>query len=64
MRSVVVGRVNASAWTGLDGQPWASLEVMAESVRFLGGRGDTNGGGGVPAGAGMEAIEDEDEIPL
>jgi single-stranded DNA-binding protein len=64
MRSVVVGRVNASAWTGQDGQPRASLEVTAESVRFLGGRGDGNGGGGVSVGAGIEAMEDEEEIPF
>ncbi|MFQ5408133.1 MAG: single-stranded DNA-binding protein [Anaerolineales bacterium] len=52
-------------WTGQDGQPRASYEVNAQTVRFLGGRGD-----GAPSGSGG-ATEydgpppaDEDEIPF
>ena len=52
MRSVVIGRVAASAYIGQDGKPHASLEVTAESVRFLGGK---NGANGVPSAAQDEA---------
>ena len=41
-------RVAASAYIGQDGKPHASLEVTAESVRFLGGK---NGANGVPGAA-------------
>ena len=50
-------------WTGNDGQPRASFEIVAHTVRFLGGRGDQAGAGPPsdieePAGM-MEA----DDIP-
>ena len=56
---MVIGRVQVSAYEGQDGSPRASLEVTADSVRFLGGRGDA-GGNGVAVG---EMIEEE-EIPF
>lgn len=34
---MVVGRVSASAYKAADGQPRASLDVTANSVKFLGG---------------------------
>ncbi len=46
-------------WTGNDGQARASFELTAQSVKFLGGRGD--------AAAYQEegpAAEEEDEIPF
>ena len=42
---LVVGRVAASAWSGQDGQPRATLEVTATDVRFLGGRDGGEMGG-------------------
>lgn len=33
-------------WTGQDGRPRASYEMTAETVQFLGGRGDSGGGSG------------------
>ena len=65
---MVVGRVAASAYSGQDGSPRASLEVTADSVRFLGGgRGETapgtNGGNGNGASAHIDPTE-EDEIPF
>ena len=35
---MVVGRVTASAYSGADDKPRASLDVTADTVRFLGGR--------------------------
>ena len=59
---LVVGRVTASAYMGQDGKPKASLEVTAESVRFLGGK---NGNGVPGAGQGESEIDiDEEEIPF
>ena len=69
-RSVLVeGRLNPDEngnpriWTSNDGQPRASYEVTAQTIRFLGGRGDE---------AGLEADDafaaggpqSEDEIPF
>ena len=34
---MVVGRVTARGYVGTDGQPRASLDVTADTVRFLGG---------------------------
>ena len=63
---LVIGRVAASAFSGQDGSPRASLEVTADSVRFLGGgRGDgaTPGGNGNGASAHIDPMEEED-IPF
>ena len=58
---LVEGTVNASAWKGRDGEARASLELRAERVVFLGGRGEP-----VEADTGAEVGEDvgEDEIPF
>ncbi len=47
-------------WNGQDGQPRASFEVTAQTVRFLSARGEEGGGVEVP---GIEAVSDED-IPF
>jgi single-strand DNA-binding protein len=45
-RSVYVeGRLQTRSWEGQDGQKRYRTEVVAETVRFLGGR-DSGGGGG------------------
>ena len=69
-RVLVEGRLNTDPatggpriWTGQDGQPRASFEITAQTVRFLGGRGDTAdvGGPGLP----QEPPPDEgEEIPF
>ena len=41
---MVVGTVDASAWTGNDGEPKATLELRAREVKFLGNRDDDQGG--------------------
>src|SRR6188474_534377 len=51
-RSVYVeGRLQTRSWEGQDGQKRYRTEVVAETVRFLGGR--DSGGGGGDYGAGM-----------
>lgn len=42
---MVVGTVEANAFMGNDGQPRASLDLRAQSIKFLQG-GDNSGGGG------------------
>jgi len=54
---MVAGRISASAWTGQDGQPRASLELTAQDVKFLGSRGDQDAS--VPDYPG-----NEEEIPF
>lgn len=36
---MVIGRVSARGYTGADGSPRASLDVTADTVRFIGGGG-------------------------
>ena len=54
---MVVGRVKASAWTAQDGEARATLELTAQDVKFLGGRGEQ---GAEPA----SYPTDEEEIPF
>ena len=59
---MVIGRVAASAYLSKEDEPRASLEVTAESVRFLGGK---NGNGAVGAVQGEPEMDiDESEIPF
>jgi len=52
-------------WTASDGTVRASFELRANTVRFLGGAGDSNDGQGHPAGASQAPQEqEEDEIPF
>jgi single-strand DNA-binding protein len=56
---LVEGDIDASAWTGQDGQPRATLELTARVVRFLGSRGDTTLSEESSAGS-----VNEEEIPF
>ena len=68
------GRLDWREWQAQDGSKRESVEIVAESVQFLGGRGDGDsfgGGGGnqfVPAGAGSESADfpaaADDDIPF
>lgn len=50
MQIMVAGRISASAFMGQDGQPRASLELLALDVQFLGRRGEGTGDvGGYPS---------------
>ncbi len=37
---LVEGEIDASAWTGQDGEPRATLELTARTVRFLSSKGN------------------------
>lgn len=54
-------------WTGQDGQPRASFEVSAQTVRFLSSRSEIEAMGGVAA-SGVEdtvfELDDSDNIPF
>ncbi len=46
---LVAGEIDASAWVGQDGEPRASLELTASTIRFLqGGEGGMSSGGAPP----------------
>lgn len=42
---VVADRIEVQAYMRKDGQPGASIDITAQTVRFLGGRNDDMGGG-------------------
>ncbi len=58
---LVEGEVEASAWMGQDGEPRATLELRAQNVRFLGGKGTT---GSEQAEAPAPAPAEEDDLPF
>ena len=69
------GRLDWREWQAQDGGKRESVEIVAESVQFLGSRGDGEGGGFggggnqfVPAGAGSEHADfpaaTDDDIPF
>ena len=72
------GRLEWREWQGQDGAKRESVEIVADSVQFLGGRGDGEGGGGgfggggnqyVPASASSSPADDfapaaDDDIPF
>ena len=66
------GRLDWREWQTQDGQKREAVEIVAESVQFLGSRGDSDQGGGgnqfVPAGASSGGDADfqgaDDDIPF
>jgi single-strand DNA-binding protein len=66
------GRLDWREWDATDGSgKRQAVQIIAESVQFLGGRGDGEGGGGnqfVPAGAAQESADfpaaADDDIPF
>lgn len=68
-RSVYVeGRLQTRSWDGQDGQKRYRTEVVAETVRFLGGReggGSSDSyGAGMPAGPDAEGDIEPDDLPF
>ncbi len=59
---MVIGEVEASAYTGQDGEARATLELTAREVKFL-PRGGT-GGPDQDMGSGMDYATDEEDIPF
>ena len=68
----VDGKLRWREWQAQDGAKREAVEVVADSVQFLGSRGDGDGGGGgnqfVPAGAAQESADfpaaADDDIPF
>ena len=65
------GRLDWREWDTQDGQKRQAVEVVAESVQFLGSRGDGEGGAYVPAAAAAQASDADfapsaadDDIPF
>jgi single-strand DNA-binding protein len=66
------GRLDWREWEAQDGSQRQAVQIIAESVQFLGGRAGGDFGGGnqfVPAGAGSESTADfpsatDDDIPF
>ena len=72
-RAVAIdGRLEWSQWETQDGAKRESVEIIADTVQFLGGRGEGGGEGGgnqfVPAGAAQESADfpasADDDIPF
>ncbi|MBX5474157.1 MAG: single-stranded DNA-binding protein [Thermoleophilia bacterium] len=71
-RSVAIdGRLDWREWQAQDGSKREAVEIVAESVQFLGGRGEASDFGGnqfVPAGAAQESADfpaaADDDIPF
>ena len=66
----VDGKLRWREWQAQDGAKREAVEIVADSVQFLGGRGDGDGGGNqfVPAGAAQESADfpaaADDDIPF
>jgi single-strand DNA-binding protein len=67
----VDGKLRWREWQAQDGSKREAVEVVADSVQFLGSRGDGEGGGNqfVPAGAAQQESADfpaaaDDDIPF
>jgi len=64
------GRLDWREWEAQDGSKRQAVQIIAESVQFLGGRGDAPEGGNqfVPTGAGAETADfpaaADDDIPF
>jgi len=51
-------------WTDQSGNPRASFEVTASTVRFLSSKGESSGGGSEGSEAGFVGAPSEDDIPF
>ena len=66
MKIMVIGEVDARAYTDKNGQAVASLDLTANDFKFLDSRGDSQGGGfqGAAANGGTEFAEEPGDIPF
>ena len=71
MRVMVIGEVEARAYTDKSGQPQASLELTANDFKFLDRKGESGGGDteyqvtrGAAAAGGGDYVEDTSDIPF
>ena len=63
---MVIGEIDASAYTNKDGQPTASLDLTANNVQFLGSRNDQGGEmeGARAGSSGGNNVEEANDIPF
>jgi single-strand DNA-binding protein len=61
---LVEGEVEARAYTDRDGNPRASLELTANNIRFLGGRGESAEPSAVTAAHAEDFPTNEDDLPF
>jgi len=64
MKIMVIGEVDASAYTNKQGQPVASLELTANDFKFLDSRGGGDGQGARANGATGDYAEEVSDIPF
>jgi single-strand DNA-binding protein len=58
----VDGRLQWREWTDKEGQKRQSVDIVADSVQFLGGRDDAGGGNGTGFSSGARATESD--VPI
>ena len=61
---LVEGRLNYSAWTTEEGQKRSKLDVTADRVVFLGGRGDGEGKYSDKSGSSSQEPPADDDVPF
>jgi len=59
---LIEGSLRTRQWQDKDGQKRYTTEVVAQNMRFVGGRGGA--GGGAPGGPGMERGADDQGAPV
>jgi single-strand DNA-binding protein len=59
----VEGRLQSRSWDGPNGEKRSALEVIAQSVQFLGRSGGSKGGQAPPPDAEASALGGKEEIP-
>ena len=66
MKIMVIGEVDARAYTDKNGAPVASLDLTANDFKFLDARGDSSGGGfsGAGSNGSAEYAEEPGDIPF
>jgi single-strand DNA-binding protein len=59
----VDGRLDWREWESQDGTKREAVEIVADSVQFLGSRGDGEGSSYIPAGSGVAAASSDADFP-
>jgi single-strand DNA-binding protein len=64
-RTVLIeGSLRTRQWQDKEGQKRWSTEIVAQNMRFVGGRGGAGGGGAPGGGSGFESRGDEQPAPV
>lgn len=60
----IEGRIQTREWENKEGQKQKTTEIVAQTVQFLGGRGEGGGRSGGSGGSGDPAPPADDDIPF